>query len=323
MKNNLFIVLLALLFCTACSKKVEVVGSGATFPQPYYNMTFKNYTESTGINVSYGGIGSGGGIRSLKDQIVDFAGTDVIPSESETEGMEPLLYIPTCRGGVVLSYNLQGVERLNLNAEVITQIYTGEITRWNDSSLVALNPGVNLPDIAITPTYRSDGSGTTYNFSEYMSNHCEAWKSQLGVGKTLNFGTGIAAKGNPSVVGTIANTEGAIGYMGSEYAFAMKVPVAAIQNENGEFVLPETKAIASQTYPIVCQTWIALYKEQNYANRTKEQAVATVQLMKYMLSKETQSLTEVIHYAPISEDDRQQALKLLDEITYDGQKLSL
>lgn len=313
--------MLAGLFFTACSQKVEITGAGATFPEPYYNFAFKNYTEKTGTNVSYGGVGSGGGIRSLKNEIVDFAGTDVIPDKEESAGMNPVIYIPMCRGAVVLSYNIPNVDKLQLNADVITGIYLDSIKNWNDSRIQAINPGVALPDLAITPVYRSDGSGTTHNFSEYMSDANMNWKQNLGVGKTLNFTTGIAAKGNPGVVGTIANTPGAIGYIGSEYAFSMNVPAAAIMNNCCLFIEPTTQAIADNSYPITCTTWIGIYKEQNYAGRSLAKAKHTLDLMQYMLDTETQKSTESIHYAPIPENDRQNALKALEEVTYDGVRI--
>ncbi len=318
MKRTIIIAMLAGLIFTACNQKAEITGAGATFPEPYYNLAFKNFTEKTGTNVSYGGVGSGGGVRSLKNEIVDFAGTDVIPAKEETEGMKPVIYIPTCRGAVVLSYNIPSVGNLRLTADIIAGIYLDSINNWNDARIQAVNPTLTLPDLAITPVYRSDGSGTTHNFSAYMSGANNDWKNTLGVGKSINFTGGIAAKGNPGVVGTIANTPGAIGYIGSEYAFSMNVPVAAILNSSNEFVEPTTQAIATDSYPISCTTWIGIYKEQNYAGRSLAQAQHTLELMQFMLDPETQKTTETIHYAPIPESDRLKALDNLKQVTYDG-----
>lgn len=320
-RTSIILSMLAGLFLTSCSQKKEITGAGATFPEPYYNLVFKNYTDKTGTNVSYGGVGSGGGIRSLKNEIIDFAGTDVIPGKEDTEGMMPVIYIPTCRGAVVLSYNIPNIDKLRLTADLIAGIYLDSINNWNDASIQVANPVIVLPDLAITPVYRSDGSGTTYNFSQYMSSVSANWKNALGVGKSLNFTDGIAAKGNPGVVGTIANTPGAIGYIGSEYAFSMNVPAAAIMNANSQFIEPTTQAIADDSYPITCTTWIGIYKEQHYAGRSIEQAKNTLDLMQFMLDAETQKSTEAIHYAPVPEADRQNALKALEEVTYDGVRI--
>ncbi len=325
MKRRLVTITIAIvagLMLASCSKKVELTGAGATFPEPYYTMIFKNYHEETGVNVSYGGVGSGGGVRSLKDEVVDFCGTDVIPDAEEAEGMKPVVYIPTCRGAVVLSYNIPGVTRLNLNASVITAIYLGDIVKWNDARLQAINSDVTLPDLAITPVYRSDGSGTTFNFSAFMNDADSTWQSRLGKGKSLSFAVGVASKGNPGVAGSVANTSGAIGYIGSEYAFSMNIPVASILNAAGQYAEPTSQAIMEGSYPICCTTWIGIYKEQNYAGRSLLQAQSVLDLMHYMLRPEVQSLAESLHYAALSEDVRQEALKSLEQVTYNGEPVA-
>ncbi len=320
-------------------KDVTITAAGATFPLPYYNLAFKNYSEKTGVNVSYGGIGSGGGIRNLKDKIVDFGGTDAFLSDRElSEIPEQIIHIPTCMGAVVMAYNIEGVDNLNLNAEIIADIYLGKITKWNDPKITAINEGTNLPNIAITPAYRSDGSGTTYVFSDYMSKASEVWAKEIGTGKSLKWNHGIAAKGNPGVAGIIKQTNGAIGYIGSEYAFAVQISSAALMNNNGEFVTASSETIsaaanieiASDTrqmitnssakgaYPISCFTWIILYKEQNYNSRSLEQAQETIALLDWMLSPEAQELTTKVHYSPLPTEAVNTAKTLLNSATYNG-----
>ena len=197
---------------------VELTGAGATFPLPFYTMTFNTYNEKGGDNVSYGGIGSGGGVRNLKDGIVDFCGSDAYLSDEEMKEMKPVVHVPTCMGAVVLAYNLPGVEKLNLAGDVIADIFAGKITRWDDARLKELNPDAKLPAADIMPVYRSDGSGTTFVFTDYLSKVSENWKNTLGAAKSVNFPVGQAAKGNPGVAGIVGNTPNTIGYIGSEYA---------------------------------------------------------------------------------------------------------
>lgn len=319
----------------------ELSGAGATFPLPFYNMVFEQFGQVNGDQVAYGGIGSGGGIRNLRDKIVDFAGSDAFLSDKEMAEMAPTVHIPTCMGAVVVAYNLDGVEELKLSGDVIADIFAGEIKMWNDERLVALNPGVALPAEAIIPVYRSDGSGTTFIFTDYLTKVSPAWSKKIGAGKSVNFPSGQAAKGNPGVAAVVKQTKNSIGYVGSEYAFAQKIPYAKIRNMRGEFVLPSsatisaaasgeipsdtrcsiTNADAEGAYPISTFTWIIIYKEQNYSNRTKEQAVATLDLLKYILSDEAQHITSEVHYAPLPAKAIEQSLMNLKSITYEGTQI--
>lgn len=316
----------------------ELSGAGATFPLPFYNVIFEQYAESEGDIVAYGGIGSGGGVRNLRDKIVDFAGSDAFLTENEMAEMPPVIHIPTCMGAVVLAYNLEGVNELNLSGDVIADIFAGKIKMWNDPRLVALNPEVQLPTEAIIPVFRSDGSGTTFVFTDYLSKVSPTWDKEYGAGKSVNFPSGQAAKGNPGVAGVISQTKNAIGYIGSEYAFAQKIPYAKIENQCGEFVLPTSESIsaaasgeipadtrcsitnsnASGAYPISTFTWMIIYKEQNYSDRSKEQAIATLDLLKYILSDETQSITSQVHYAPLPAKAQELSIANLKTVTYDG-----
>lgn len=301
-------------------------------------MTFEGYSATHADRVSYGGIGSGGGVRNLKDGIVDFAGSDAFLSDKEMTEMPAVVHIPTCMGAVVLAYNLPDVVKLNLSGEVIADIYAGKITDWNDARLQELNPDVKLPAKKIILAFRSDGSGTTFVFTDYLSKVSENWKNTYGAGKTVDFPVGQAAKGNPGVAGIIAQTPYSLGYIGSEYAFAQKIPCASVINAQGEAVLPDTKSISAAAgeipqdtrcsitnadapgaYPISCFTWLLIYKEQDYSSRSEVQAKATLELMKYILSDSIQQTTEAVHYAPLPKKAVELSLNNLKEVTYKGQ----
>lgn len=320
---------------------VELTGAGATFPLPFYTMTFDKYNKTTGNVVSYGGIGSGGGVRNLKDEIVDFCGSDAFLSDDEMKAMKPVVHIPTCMGAVVLAYNLPGVQKLNFSGDVIADIFAGKITKWDDARLKELNPDVKLPSESIMPVYRSDGSGTTFIFTDYLSKVSEDWKAKYGSGKSVNFPVGQAAKGNPGVAGIIGNTKYAFGYIGSEYAFAQKIAYANVKNANGDMVTPSTESISAAAagdipqdtrcsitnssapgaYPISCFTWLIIYKEQHYAKRDTTKAMATVKLMEYMLSDSVQQSTAAVNYAPLPKKAVNLSLQNLKTVTYDGKPI--
>ena len=316
----------------------ELSGAGATFPLPFYNVVFEKFAEVNGDVVAYGGIGSGGGVRNLRDKIVDFAGSDAFLSDKEMAEMAPVVHIPTCMGAVVLAYNLDGVKDLKLSGEIIADIFAGNIKMWNDERLAALNPDVKLPAEAIIPVFRSDGSGTTFVFTDYLTKVSPMWKEKYGAGKSVNFPSGQAAKGNPGVAGVIKQTKNSIGYVGSEYAFAQKIPYAKIKNQRGEIVEPNaasisaaasgviptdtrcsiTNADAKGAYPISTFTWMIIYKEQNYSDRSKEQAMATLDLLQYILSDEAQNITSEVHYAPLPAKAKELSMTNLKSVTYDG-----
>ena len=343
--SSIMTLAIALAF-TACGgnsndggrKAQELSGAGATFPLPFYNVVFENFAQVNGDAVAYGGIGSGGGVRNLRDKIVDFAGSDAFLSDKEMAEMNPVIHVPTCMGAVVLAYNLDGVSELKLSGEVIADIFAGNIKMWNDERLAALNPDVTLPAEAIIPVFRSDGSGTTFVFTDYLTKVSPMWASNFGAGKSVNFPSGQAAKGNPGVAGVIKQTKNSIGYVGSEYAFAQKIQYAKIQNLRGEFVLPSsatisaaasgeipadtrcsiTNADAAGAYPISTFTWMIIYKEQNYSDRSKEQAIATLDLLKYILSDEAQNITSEVHYAPLPAKAKELSMTNLKAVTFDG-----
>lgn len=319
-------------------KSQSLSGAGATFPLPFYNAVFEQYSAESEDEVAYGGIGSGGGVRNLKDKIVDFAGSDAFLSEKEMSEMEPVIHIPTCMGAVVMAYNLDGIDSLKLSGQIVADIYSGEITMWNDSRIAELNPGSKLPNEKIIPVFRSDGSGTTFVFTDYLTKVSKQWAEKFGCGKSVNFPVGQAAKGNPGVAGIVKNTKYAIGYVGSEYAFAQKLAYAAMKNAAGEMVMPNAESIsasasgeiptdtrtsitnseASGAYPISTFTWLLIYKEQNYSGRSKDQAEATLDLIEYILSDNAQKMTSDVHYAPLPKKAVDLSIANLKTVTYDG-----
>ena len=343
--NTVMTLALVLAFVACGSKEnnggrgsQELSGAGATFPLPFYNVVFEQFGQVNGDQVAYGGIGSGGGVRNLRDKIVDFAGSDAFLSDKEMAEMPPVVHVPTCMGAVVLAYNLDGVGELCLTGELIADIFAGRINKWNDDRLVQFNPGVTLPDADIIPVFRSDGSGTTFVFTDYLTKVSPMWASKYGAGKSVDFPAGQAAKGNPGVAGVIKQTKNSIGYVGSEYAFAQKIPYARVQNKKGELVMPTpatisaaasgdipadtrcsiTDADASGAYPISTFTWMIIYKEQNYSDRTKEQAMATLDLLNYVLADEAQGITSEVGYAPLPAKAKELSAANLKTVTYDG-----
>lgn len=320
-----------------------ISGAGATFPYPYYNIVFRNYMRShSGSKVNYGAIGSGGGIRSLRDHSVDFGASDAFLNSKEIASMNgEVIHVATCMGGVVMAYTLKGVDSLRLTGPLIADIYLGNIKRWNDPRIRGENPETPLPNLDITPVYRSDGSGTTYNFSEYLSMVSPEWNSIMGKGKALKWEAGIAAKGNPGVAGIVQQTEGAIGYIGSEFALTLQLPVAKLKNKAGNYVEASLQTISAaanmelpddmratiidsddpNAYPISLFTWILVYKDQQYDNRTKNEAEALVDLLYYIIGNKGQQVAAQINYAPLPAQAVEKTRTLIGEIHFGGEKI--
>jgi phosphate transport system substrate-binding protein len=342
MKTLLLITILAIIALSSCNRGELLSGAGATFPAPFYNVVFKDYTTVSGVRVSYGGIGSGGGIRSLQDRTVDFGATDVFLSNSEKQEMgAEVLHIPTAIGGIVLAYNVPGIEGLKLTHELISDIYRGIITNWNDPKLREQNPGISFPDRNITPVFRSDGSGTTAVFTEYLTKVNSDWASSIGEGKSINFPAGIAAKGNPGVAGIVIGTEGSIGYIGSEFALALNMPTALILNSSGNFAAANVESISlsanidipvdtrvvitnssdPNAYPISTFTWILVYREQAYNNRNEERAQNLKGLLQHVISPAGQEIAAKTFYAPLPAVVVEKTKALINSMTFEGRPI--
>ncbi|MBK8738555.1 MAG: phosphate ABC transporter substrate-binding protein PstS [Betaproteobacteria bacterium] len=229
-----------LLTATAPSLAVDITGAGATFPYPIYAKWADTYKKQTNVSMNYQSIGSGGGIKQINAKTVDFGASDM-PLKPEDLQKSGLMQFPAIVGGNVIVYNVKGVEsgKLKLSGPLIADIFLGKITKWNDPAIAKLNAGVSLPADAITVVHRSDGSGTTFIFVNYLSKVSDEWKSKVGEGTSVNWPVGVGGKGNEGVASYVQKINGTIGYV--EYAFAKqnKLSVAAMMNKAGEYVLPD------------------------------------------------------------------------------------
>lgn len=304
------------------SGSVDLTGAGATFPYPIYSKWFSDYAKQTGVRINYQSIGSGGGIRQLSEQTVDFGASDGPMNDEELAKAKGgrVLHIPTVMGAVAISYNLPKLAQpIRLSPDLVADIFLGKITRWNSPRITALNPGVSLPAQDILVVHRSDGSGTTYVFSDYLTAVSPAWAKGPGRGKDLQWPVGLGGKGNEGVAGQVKQTPGAIGYVELAYAKQNNLPVAAIRNASGEFVLPSiegaTAAAAGVTsslpadtdyrisivnaagagaYPISSFTWILAYEKQTNAVKGKK----LVDFLRWALHEGEQSAA-ALDYAPL------------------------
>lgn len=319
----------------------ELIGAGATFPYPLYSKMFDVYHKEKGVQVNYQSIGSGGGIKQLQNKTVDFGASDAPLSDEEIKAMgAPVIHVPTCLGAVMITYNLPGNPKLKLTSDVIADIFLGKITKWNDKRLSALNPAVKLPSLPISVVHRSDGSGTTYVFSDYLSKVSATWKAKPGQGKALDWPVGIGAKGNEGVGGMIKQIPGSIGYVELAYVIQNKIPSALIKNKSGNFIEASLKSIsasaavklpqdlrvsltnteAADGYPITSFTYILLYENQKYGSRPEDKARGTVQLINWMISTGQQFAAPLI-YAPLPKEAAAAAKKRLDLVKYAGKAL--
>jgi phosphate transport system substrate-binding protein len=222
-------------------------GAGATFPYPIYSKWFSEYSQQTGVKINYQSIGSGGGIRQVSDGIVDFGASDgPMSNEQMSAAKVKTQHIPTVLGAVVPVYNIPGVNKdLNFSGDVIADIYLGKITKWNDGRIAKDNPGVSLPDKAILPVYRSDGSGTTYIFTDYLSKVSSDWSTKVGKNTSVKWPTGIGQKGNEGVAGMVRQSPNSFGYVELIYALQNKMSFGSVKNASGKFVKASTDGVTA------------------------------------------------------------------------------
>lgn len=331
----------ALFIGTANAADKELIGAGATFPYPLYSKMFDVYSKEYGVKVNYQAIGSGGGIRQLINKTVDFGGSDAIMSADDTKAAgASVLHIPVCVGAVVLTYNLPGNPQVNFMGDIIGDIFLGKITKWNDARITAINKNVKLPDLPITVVHRSDGSGTTFVFSDYLSKADSDWSGKVGKGTALNWPAGLGAKGNPGVAGLVKQTPGSIGYVELIYALQNKMSYGNVKNKKGTFIKPSLSATsaaantklpddmrvsltdsdAPQAYPIASFTWILVYKEQAYGSRTQDKANDLVKLLWWM-THQGQKYTEPMEYASLSPNAVKKSEALIKSITFQGKPI--
>ncbi len=294
-----------------------LTGAGATFPAPIYTKWVDEYNKLTGIQINYQAVGSGGGIKSLTDKTVDYGGTDGPMSDQQlTDAKAPVLHIPMVMGGVVPTYNIPGVTvPLKFTPDVLAGIFLEQIKKWNDPKITAQNSGVTLPDLAITTVHRSDGSGTTYVWTDYLSKVSPEWKSKAGFANSVNWPGGVGASGNAGVAGAVKNTPGAIGYVELIYAIQNKLGYGSVQNSKGKFVEANLDSVTkaadgitlapdlrvsitnsdnAEAYPVSSFTWTLAYAE--ISDKAKALAIARYF---WWSTHEGQAFAKDLGYAPL------------------------
>lgn len=319
------------------SSGVDLNGAGATFPYPIYSKWFGDYASRTGVKINYQSIGSGGGIRQLSDQTVDFGASDSPMTDAEMAKAKggPIMHFPTVLGAVVITYNVPGLmQPLKLTGPVIADIFLGKITKWNDTRIGTLNPGVSLPGYDILVVHRSDGSGTTFIFSDYLATVSSQWAKAPGRGKELQWPVGIGAKGNEGVAGQVKQTPGAIGYVELAYAKQNQLPYALLRNASGSWVEPTVESVTEaaagavaklpantdyrvsivnaagpKSYPISSFTWLLVYKNQRDA--TKAQKLKD--FMKWAFTEGEKSAAS-LDYAPLPASLTERLVARIDSI---------
>lgn len=350
------LIISCLVFALACSGQggggvgpggtdaggVRLQGAGATFPNPLYQKWLSEYGKAhPDIKIDYQSIGSGGGIKQIKEQTVDFGASDA-PMKDEDLKSAPgeLLHIPTVLGAVVITYNLEGVTQpLRFSSNVIADIFLGKIKQWDDAAIKADNPGVTLPASAITVVHRSDGSGTSAVFTDYLSKVSPEWKEKVGTGTSPSWPTGQGGKGNEGVTGIVKNQPNTIGYVELAYATQNKLPVALVKNSSGNFIEPSLDAVTAaaseslastpedlrvsitntggaSAYPISSYTYILAYKDQKDAAKGK----ALVDFLWWAIH-DGEGFAKGLQYAPLPADIVKRAETKINSITSGGKPL--
>jgi phosphate transport system substrate-binding protein len=330
--SKLLGVVLAVGLSASASAQMMINGAGATFPYPIYSKWFDAYTKvDPSVRFNYQSIGSGGGQKQILAQTVDFGASDGPMSDDNlSKAPGKILHIPTVAGADVVAYNLPGNPELKFDGDTIAGIFLGEIKKWNDPKIAATNAGVSLPDQDIVVVHRSDGSGTTYIWTDYLSKISPEWKSKVGTNTSVNWPVGIGGKGNEGVAGQIKQTPGALGYIELIYAIQNKMPYADVKNSAGKFVkaslesitaamataqIPDdfrfsvTNAPGDAAYPICGATWLLVYEQQKDAAKGKK----LVEFLKWA-QKDGEKMAKDLDYAPLPESLQARVLKRIDEI---------
>lgn len=338
--NKLILFLLAsgcaLALPTGASAQMLINGAGATFPYPIYSKWFDEYAKvDPSVRFNYQSIGSGGGQKQITAQTVDFGASDG-PMSDENLAKAPgrILHIPTVAGADVITYNLPGNPKLKLDGETVVNLFLGNITKWNDPKIAALNPGVALPDLSIIPVHRSDGSGTTFIFTDYLSSINPVWADSVGKGTSVKWpaSIGIGAKGNEGVAGQVKQLSGAVGYVELIYAKQNQMPYADIKNAAGNFITPTLESVTAalatakipddfrfsmvnapgdNTYPIAGTTWLLVYEKQKDPAKGKK----LVEFLNWALTK-GEGMASSLDYASLPEGVQQRVLERIKTIKY-------
>lgn len=329
--------LIATLFSFGNAHAQQLInGAGATFPYPIYSKWFDVYTKvDPSVRFNYQSIGSGGGIMMLRNQTVDIGASDAPLNDAQLKQMpSPVFHFPSVMGAVVLAYNLPDVkQKLRLTGPVVADIFLGNVVKWSDPEIAKLNPGIKLPDDPIVTCHRSDGSGTTYIFADYLSKVSPGWAAKVGKGTSLKWPVGLGGKGNEGVTGLVQQTPGAIGYIELIYALTNNIPFATLQNHDGKWVdaslagvtaaaaasatsIPAdfrvsiTDAPGANAYPISSFTYLLVYKDQK--DKTKGEAI--VKFLKWALT-DGQKYTAALQYGPLPAAVASREQKQVDKIS--------
>ncbi len=317
----------------------DLTGAGSSFAAPIYNKWADAYAKKTGVRINYQSVGSGAGIRQISEMTVDFGATDGPMTDAQMAQAKggPILHIPTVIGAVAISYNLPSVKQhLKMTGPLLADIYLGKVTKWNDARIKALNPGVALPDKGIVVVHRSDGSGTTYIVTDYLSNVSSGWANGPGKSTAISWPVGLGAKGNEGVAGQVRQIEGAIGYVELAYVLTNHMTYCVLQNKDGKYVAPSlegaTAAAAgtaaklpansdfrvsivnspgAASYPISSFTWILMYRHQANAAKGKK----LVDFIDWAMNN-GDSEAASLQYATLPNNMKAMVLKRLKEVTY-------
>ena len=330
------------LSLSASAQDNTLLGAGSTFVYPLFSKIFAEYAAKTNIKVNYQSIGSGGGILQLTNKTVDFGGSDApLNADQAKKIAAPVLHIPMASGAVVITYNVPGVTAsLKLSGKDLADIYLGKITKWNSPLIADANPGIKLPDLPIVVIHRSDGSGTSFIFTDFLTKVNPEWASKVGKASAVNWPAGLGGKGNEGVAGLVKQTPGAIGYNELAYAIQNKMVYASVQNKSGKYITPtlETTTASSNVelpanaevsltntdnpkgYPITSFTWALIYKEQKYSDRSADRAKQLLKLLWYNIH-DGQKNCAPLNYAPLSKSALKVAEKILKSATYDGKAI--
>ncbi|MGA3066284.1 MAG: phosphate ABC transporter substrate-binding protein PstS [Tepidisphaeraceae bacterium] len=335
---------LVISFGPIANADVQLTGAGATFPQPLYERWVKEYQNlHPDVKIDYGGGGSGKGIKDITDKVVDFAGSDAPMSAGDIEkagGADNLIEIPSCAGAVVPAFNLPGITDLNFDGPLLADIYLGKISSWNDPRIASLNPGVNLPSTPITCAWRTDGSGTTFVWTNYLATQSSDFKGSIGTGKQVQWPVGQGGKGNPGVAAVVQQTVGAIGYIEENYADQNSIAYGSVKNSAGKFIKASPDAVSAASdnaadsmsgqmlkatiwnqdgdsvYPISSLTYLIVYKDLNNI-KSKDQAQALVDFL-YWAEHDGQKFNSQLGYAPLGAKVTAKIEDAMSGITYNG-----
>lgn len=319
-----------------------ILGAGATFPFPLYSKMFAEYNKTTNLRVNYQSIGSGGGIQQLTAKTVDFGASDApLNGKQDSALSAPVVHIPATAGAVVITYNLPDMkDTLNFTPEIVAKIFLGEIKKWNDPKIEAVNKGVKLPATDIQVSHRSDGSGTTNIFTTYLSKVSPEWESKVGKGSAVSWPVGLGGKGNEGVAGGVKQTPGGIGYVELAFAAQNNMAYGKLQNKAGNFITPSIASVtaaanieipadgkvsltntdAPDGYPISGLSWILVYKEQKYNDRSIDKATKMMKLIQWMIH-DGQQYSGALNYAPLSAKAASVGDAILKSVTYDGKPI--